>query len=201
VAARDSRQIARGSLAPQESDLAAEAPMPPHAHTAGNGGTAGKDQEQETMTMNRIALILTASTLTFLAAAISPAKAEDPEPGGPATIQIDRLEGLYGPVTFDHAKHATRYAEGCGDCHHQHSAYDENPCKRCHAIDAAQFKASVKRNFTACSKCHGDYDVEAPEVPDLKVAYHEVCFSCHRKIGDVGTTPASCEQLCHVKKE
>jgi hypothetical protein len=101
------------------------------------------------MTTNRIALILTASALTFLAAAISPAKAADPEPGGPATIQIDRIEGLYGPVTFDHAKHATRYAEGCGDCHHQHRDYGKNPCKRCHAIDAAQFKASVTRSFGA----------------------------------------------------
>ena len=152
------------------------------------------------MTMNRIALILTASALSLLAAAISPAEAVDPEPGGPATIQIDQLEALYGPVTFDHAKHATRYADGCGDCHHQHRDYDKNPCKRCHAIDAAQFKASVTRNFGACGKCHGDYDPATPDTPGLKVAYHEVCFSCHKKIGDVGKTPASCGQLCHVKK-
>jgi len=176
--------------------------MPRYAHTAGNGGSTGRDQEQETktMNMNRIALILTASALTFLAAAISPAKAADPEPGGPATIQIDRLEALYGPVTFDHARHATRYAEGCGDCHHQHRDYDKQPCKRCHAIDAAQFKASVTRNFGACGKCHGDFDAADVETPSLKVAYHEVCFSCHRKTGDVGKTPASCGQLCHVKK-
>lgn len=153
-----------------------------------------------TINMNRIALLLTASALTLLATAIGPARAEDPESGGPATIQIDNLKGPYGPVTFDHAKHAASYAEGCGDCHHQHRGYDENPCKRCHALDATQFKASVKRNFSACSKCHGDYDVAAPEVPDLKVAYHQVCFSCHRKTGDVGKTPASCGQLCHVKK-
>lgn len=150
--------------------------------------------------MNRIALILTAGTLTFLVTVFSPARADDPQPGGPATIQINKLEDQYGPVTFDHAKHAAQYAEGCGDCHHQHSAYDENPCKRCHTIDAAQFKASVKRNFSACSKCHGDYDVQTPEVPGLQVAYHEMCFGCHRELGDVGKTPASCEQLCHVKK-
>jgi hypothetical protein len=46
VAARDSRQIARGNLAPQESDLAAEAPMPPYAHTAGNGGTRAKTKNK-----------------------------------------------------------------------------------------------------------------------------------------------------------
>jgi predicted CXXCH cytochrome family protein len=152
------------------------------------------------MTMNRITLILTAGALTLLATAISPAKAADPEPGGPATIQIDRLVDLYGPVTFDHAKHAASYADGCGDCHHQHSGYDKNPCKRCHSIDAAQFKAAVTRNFGACGKCHGDYDSAALDTPSLKVAYHEVCFSCHRETGDVGKTPASCEQLCHAKK-
>jgi hypothetical protein len=152
------------------------------------------------MTMNRIALILTASALTFLAAAISPAKAADPEPGGPATIQIDRLVDLYGPVTFDHDKHATRYAEGCGDCHHQHREADKQPCKRCHAIDAEQFKASVTRSFRPCSNCHTEYDPSALDTPSLKVAYHEVCFSCHRKTGDVGKTPASCGQLCHSKK-
>ncbi len=149
--------------------------------------------------MNRITLTLAACALTLLAAVIGPAKAADPEPGGPATIQLDKLEAIYGPVTFDHAKHATRYAEGCGDCHHQHRDYDKAPCKRCHAIDAAQFKASVVRSFPPCSKCHGDYDAADVNTPSLKVAYHEVCFSCHRKTGDV-ETPASCGQLCHVKK-
>jgi hypothetical protein len=103
-------------------------------------------------------------------------------------------------VTFDHAKHATRYADGCGRCHHQHAANDKNPCKRCHSIDAAQFKASVKRNFSKCSNCHGDYDAATPEMPSLKVAYHETCFTCHRANGDVGESPRNCQELCHAKK-
>jgi hypothetical protein len=152
------------------------------------------------MTKNKLALILAGSVLLLLSTDMTPVTAAEPEPGGPGTIQLDRLEGPYGPVTFDHAKHATRYADGCGDCHHQHSGYDKNPCKRCHAIDAAQFKASVTRNFPPCGKCHGNYDPEALDVPDLKVAYHEVCFSCHRKLGDVGTTPENCERKCHGKK-
>jgi hypothetical protein len=168
--------------------------------TADSAGTIGKEEEQEAETMNRFALILTASAFTLLAAAISPTRAAEPESGGPATIQIDRLEDLYGPVTFDHAKHATSYADGCGDCHHQHRDYDKQPCKRCHAIDAAQFKASVVRSFPACSKCHGDYDAADVETPSLKVAYHETCFSCHKKLGDVGETPANCNQKCHAKK-
>jgi predicted CXXCH cytochrome family protein len=152
------------------------------------------------MTKNKLVSILAGSVLLLLSADMSSAPAAEPEPGGPGIIQLDRIEGLYGPVTFDHAKHATRYAEGCGDCHHQHSEFDKNPCKRCHEIDAAQFKASVKRDFSPCGKCHGDYDAAAPEVPDLKVAFHEVCFGCHRKTGDVGTSPQNCEELCHAKK-
>lgn len=162
------------------------------------------------ITNNRFALILASSVALLLIAGTDPACAADPPaavpqaaepaPGGPGTIQLDQLEGPYGPVTFDHAKHVTSYAEGCGDCHHQHRDYDSNPCKRCHSIDAAQFKESVKRNFGACGKCHGDYDVTTPEVPDLKVAYHQVCFSCHRERGDVGKSPLNCEELCHTKK-
>ena len=156
-------------------------------------------------TNNRFALVLVSSVMLLLSAGSNPARAADPpaaEPAssGPDTILLDKLEGAYGPVTFEHAKHATRYAEGCGDCHHQHRENDANPCKRCHTIDAEQFKASVKRNFSACSKCHGDYDVATPEVPDLKVAYHEVCFSCHRTRGDVGVSPQDCAELCHAKK-
>jgi hypothetical protein len=152
------------------------------------------------MIKNKFASILISSALLFLSTDMNPAPAAEPQPGGPGTIQLDRLEGPYGPVTFDHAKHTIRYADGCGDCHHQHAEYDENPCKRCHAIDAEQFKASVKREFSACSRCHGDYDVTAPEVPDPKVAYHQVCFSCHRTAGDVGISPQNCEELCHAKK-
>jgi hypothetical protein len=152
------------------------------------------------MTKNKFALILVSSTLLLLTIVWHPAPAADPEPSGPGVLQLDQLEGSYGPVTFDHAKHATRYADGCGDCHHQHRANDGNPCKRCHSIDAAQFKASVTRNFSRCGRCHGDYDPQTPEVPDLKVAYHEVCFSCHRTTGDVGTSPQNCEELCHAKK-
>jgi hypothetical protein len=156
--------------------------------------------ETATMTKNKLVLILAGSVLLLFSTDMNPAPAAEPQPGGPGIIQLDRLEGTYGPVTFDHATHVTRYAEGCGDCHHQHSGYDGNPCQRCHEIDAAQFKASVKRNFPPCGKCHGEYDPAAPDVPDLKVAYHQVCFSCHRKTGDVGKAPENCEQLCHAKK-
>lgn len=148
----------------------------------------------------KFALILASSAMLLLVTATLPARAADSPAAVPDTIVLDHLKGPYGPVTFDHAKHATRYADGCGECHHQHRANDKNPCKRCHSIDAAQFKASVTRNFSACSNCHGDYDAKTPEVPDLKVAYHQVCFTCHRTSGDVGKSPHDCQQLCHTKK-
>lgn len=148
--------------------------------------------------MKKIVLILTAGALLLLTAATNPTPAA--EPGGPDTVELDRLAGPYGPVEFSHGRHARRFAEGCGDCHHQHRGYEKQPCKRCHAIDVAQFKESVVRSFRPCGNCHGDYDPATPDVPGLKVAYHQVCFSCHTEVGDTGASPASCDQQCHTKK-
>lgn len=148
--------------------------------------------------MNKFALMLAAAMLLLPALALPAPPLDDP--GGPDRIVLGALEDVYGPVTFNHRRHATRFAEACGDCHHQHRGLEKNPCKKCHALDSMQFRDSVKRNFGACGNCHGDYDRESPEMPSLKVAYHQVCFSCHRETGDVGDTPAGCEQLCHEKK-
>lgn len=148
--------------------------------------------------MNRLLPLLIACTLLPLAAA--PQQNVAPAPGGPGIVRLDSLEGPYEPVVFRHGRHAARFAQGCGDCHHQHSGYDRNPCKRCHAIDAAQFKESAVRSFRACSTCHGDYDPAAPDVPGLKVAYHQMCFSCHEGTGEEDAAPKSCEQQCHTRK-
>lgn len=148
--------------------------------------------------MKKLVLILIASALLLLTVAISPTPAA--EMGGPVIVELDRLDGPYGPVNFSHKRHATRFADGCGDCHHQHRDFDRLPCKRCHAIDATQFKESVTRSFRPCSSCHGDPDPATPDVPSLKVAYHEVCFGCHKSVGDLGASPKSCDQQCHARK-
>lgn len=147
--------------------------------------------------MNKLALTLAAAILLLPIRALPEATAPPEVPG---KIVLDSLQDLYGPVSFNHGRHASRFADACGDCHHQHRGLEKDPCKRCHRVDAAQFRDSVKRSFPACSNCHGDYDRDEPAMPSLKVAYHQTCFSCHRKNGDVGNTPKSCEELCHEKK-
>lgn len=148
--------------------------------------------------MKKLTLILVASALLLLTAAIDPTLAADLS--GPDRVELDRLDGPYGPVSFSHGMHATRFADGCGDCHHQHRDFDKLPCKRCHAIDATQFKESVTRSFRPCGNCHGDLDPATPDVPSLKVAYHQVCFGCHKGVGDLGASPKSCERQCHARK-
>lgn len=148
--------------------------------------------------MNKIILILVSGALLLLSAAINPASAGDLS--GPLMVELDRIAGPYEPVNFSHKRHASRFADGCGDCHHQHREFDKQPCKRCHAIDAAQFKESVTRSFRPCANCHGELDPAAPDVPSLKVAYHQVCFTCHKAVGDLGTSPESCERMCHARK-
>ncbi len=148
--------------------------------------------------MKKLFLILIAAGSLLVTAAINPAQAA--ETSGPVMVELDRLDGPYEPVMFSHKRHVTRFADGCGDCHHQHREFDKLPCKRCHAIDATQFRESVTRNFRPCSSCHGDPDPATPDVPGLKVAYHEVCFSCHKSVGSLGASPQSCDQQCHARK-
>jgi hypothetical protein len=151
-----------------------------------------------TMKSKRLVSFLAGGALLLVMTAVLPTPAS--ELGGPDTIELNQLEGPYQPVIFDHRRHAAEFAESCGDCHHQHRGYEKLPCKRCHAIDKAQFKESVVRSFRPCGNCHGDYDPATPDVPGLKVAFHEVCFSCHKGMGDLGRTPAGCEQQCHARK-
>jgi hypothetical protein len=75
---------------------------------------------------------------------------------------LDRLEGIYVPVPFDHKSHA-RMAEmtrGCIVCHH------------CRAED---------REYATCVTCHGIED-DGTDVrrPGLKKAYHLRCLNCHK---------------------
>lgn len=119
---------------------------------------------------------------------------------GPGTITINAVQKTFGPVQFDHAKHAS-LAEGCGQCHHMHNDKMNASCRECHAIDAARFKGSVKQQFMPCSGCHTESTADAPELPGLKVALHKKCFTCHIGMGDLGASPKGCTQLCHTPRE
>ncbi len=116
----------------------------------------------------------------------------------PGTITINTVQKKFGPVDFDHAKHAA-LAEGCGQCHHTHNDKMNASCKECHAIDAAHFKRSVKQQFLPCSGCHTEASAQSPELPGLKVALHKKCFTCHIGMGELGTSPKGCTQICHTR--
>jgi len=118
---------------------------------------------------------------------------------GPGVRVLDSIKNTYGPVNFDHAKHAS-IAGNCASCHHEHSMGDGLPCKQCHAITPAAFKNSVSHSFMACKTCHGTFDRDNASMPGLKTAYHQQCFKCHRGMGNIGTDPKGCAELCHDKR-
>ncbi|KKL85272.1 hypothetical protein LCGC14_1956410 [marine sediment metagenome] len=115
----------------------------------------------------------------------------------PGVITFDSLQDKYKAVVFDHSTH-TFIAEGCGQCHHEHGS-DNSRCSSCHSIESEDFRDSAGHGFLACKNCHGDFDLETPGMPGLKVAYHEQCFQCHRGMGSIGNGPEGCTQLCHAK--
>lgn len=115
----------------------------------------------------------------------------------PETITINAVQRKFSPVQFDHAKHAA-LAEGCGQCHHMHNDKMNASCRECHSLDAAHFKGSVKQQFLPCSGCHSEAAADAPELPGLEVALHRKCFTCHIGMGDLGTSPKGCTQMCHT---
>lgn len=118
----------------------------------------------------------------------------------PGIVILDSLSDKYGPVEFDHTKHAS-ISGNCGACHHEHGNSGTLPCKDCHAVDPATFKNSVSRNFIACRKCHNTFERDTPQMPGLKTAYHSACFQCHRGMGNVGIDPKGCVEMCHAKNE
>ena len=118
----------------------------------------------------------------------------------PEVVKLDSLSDTYQSVTFDHAKHAS-LAGDCGMCHHEHGNNGKLPCKECHAVSPSAFKTSVIRNFQPCKSCHGAYNPAMPQLPGLKAAYHSACFQCHRGMGNVGTDPKGCTEICHALKE
>lgn len=116
----------------------------------------------------------------------------------PGVRVLGSISEQYEPVTFDHAKHVS-ISTGCASCHH-HGNGNTSSCKECHGLTPAAFKNSVVSSFMACSNCHSSSDRENPAMPGLKVAYHQQCFECHRGMGDIGSDPKGCTQICHAKK-
>ena len=117
----------------------------------------------------------------------------------PGVSILDSLKDTYTPVKFDHPKHVS-IAGNCSACHHEHGIADGLPCKQCHALTPQNFKNSVSHSFMACKSCHTTADRDNATMPGLKTAYHKQCFKCHRGMGNIGTDPKGCTEICHAKR-
>jgi hypothetical protein len=117
----------------------------------------------------------------------------------PGAIDIKYIQKYYGPVAFNHSKHAAM-AGTCGKCHHSHNEKINSACRECHALDVGIFKSSAKQAFLPCSVCHTSYSPEEPGMPGLKVALHKKCFECHIGMRELGSSPSGCVKTCHAKK-
>src|SRR3990172_988875 len=96
--------------------------------------------------------------------------------GVPDIIPLDKLVGLYEPVSFPHKLHADmeKMGSGCMVCHHH------NPPGR----------------ILSCGECHGGpSNPNNLGQPGLKGAYHRQCLGCHRE----WSHKTDCN-ICHTKR-
>lgn len=144
--------------------------------------------------------VLASAICLALALSLHAGSAAGTSPGTsmPGVSVLDSLVDKYEAVRFDHAMH-TNFAEGCGSCHHQHGSGGDS-CKTCHALESGVFKNAVVTSFLACKSCHGQLNPKAPEIPSLKVAYHQQCFGCHGTMGRIGLDPKGCTEQCHAAR-
>ena len=101
----------------------------------------------------------------------------------PEKVTISAAKAKQPPVTFDHAKHATKLVKTCETCHHNHKGLTK------------ETKAEVKK----CTACHldtkGNVMLSARETSMTKNPFHVRCAGCHKteKKG-----PVLCN-ACHKK--
>jgi hypothetical protein len=94
----------------------------------------------------------------------------------PKIIIIELLANLYGPVTFDHQRHAqmSGMESDCTLCHH-------------HSTDG---------RMGSCQECHGGAaNPQNMQQPGLRGAYHRQCLGCHREWNH----ESACEE-CHAQR-
>ena len=94
----------------------------------------------------------------------------------PTKVTIEHIKKLFGPVVFDHKKHAAKdgLKIDCITCHHE---------------------MKEGKAVKGCQTCHGE--AAKGKVVSLKDAYHKVCMDCHKV--KKGKAPVKCAD-CHPKK-
>lgn len=94
--------------------------------------------------------------------------------GIPADKAVIQLTSKFGPVRFDHLKHARRQEMACATCHHPMPAprTESFICRDCHP--PRQDCARHDQSRTACDEAPG-----AESRLDAKTAFHRLCRGCH----------------------
>ena len=101
----------------------------------------------------------------------------------PEKVTVKAAVAKQGPVTFDHAKHATTLVKTCETCHHNQKGLTKDT------------KGEVKK----CTACHLDTNGKIITMRDptlTKNPFHVRCVACH-KTAKKG--PVACSG-CHAKK-
>ena len=103
-----------------------------------------------------------------------------------------------GPVKFTHKKHAEEYGSKCDECHHVYEK-DKNVWKEGDEVQK-------------CQECHNEATIKGEkklskdkQALNLKLAYHNNCQGCHRKLKKqdkekYGKIPTTCIK-CHTKSK
>jgi cytochrome c553 len=122
----------------------------------------------------------------------------------PDTIEI--LAKLWtkhtkGPVKLEHKKHNEEYKIKCTECHH---VYDEKDKKK----NTWKEGDKVKK----CMECHNEATIKGEkklpkdkQALNLKLAYHNNCQGCHKKLKKedkekYSKIPTTCIK-CHTKSK
>lgn len=99
----------------------------------------------------------------------------------PPEITIDVLSNKFGPVKFNHGKHAAHamMQKGCETCHHHNPGDKIVPCSQCHQPGTPTANSNK---------------------PTLKGALHQQCIGCHKTWDKSWQDRTDCSS-CHEPKE
>jgi len=118
----------------------------------------------------------------------------------PEVIKMQNdYEHTKGIVEFSHAKHATEYKAGCGDCHH-----DENNKPLADLKEGDSVKKCIECHNKPGEKPKGKKAPKLSKSEELQYhaeALHENCKGCHKDYNKKNKTkaaPTTCTK-CHPK--
>ena len=136
------------------------------------------------MFKSRVLLIAIIACTVFLSYAVLPQKSVSSS--APDTIEIDSKQykkKTKGALTFSHSDHVG-HGLACTECHHIYKD-GKNVWEEGNAVQK-------------CGECH-DAEKKNGNAPNLKIAFHDQCQSCHKNVGSEDKAPVKKCNSCHKK--